>query len=106
MGISGGIFLIALGALLTFAVNVAPSWIDLKATGVIIMLAGGAVLLLTLWYWQNRRRRVAAQYQYRYQRPPPAPQGPEALFPPRDAGRPTKASPADPPSTSPPTDGT
>ncbi|MDQ7906280.1 DUF6458 family protein [Phytohabitans sp. ZYX-F-186] len=97
MGISGGIFLIALGAVLAFAVEVHPWWIDLEATGVIVMLAGGAVLLVTLWYWQDRRRRAAV----RQRRPSPG-----VSLPPPDAGRPTKASPADPPATSPPTDGT
>lgn len=60
MGIGGGIFLITLGAVLAFAIQVDPWWIDLQATGVIVMLAGGAVILVTLWYWQERRRRASA----------------------------------------------
>jgi len=58
MGIGGGIFLIALGAVLTFAIEVDPWWVDLRAVGVIVMLAGGAVVLVTLWYWQERRGRT------------------------------------------------
>ncbi|MFC0531253.1 DUF6458 family protein [Phytohabitans kaempferiae] len=69
MGIGGGIFLIALGAVLAFAIQVNPWWIDLRATGVIVMLAGAAVVLVTLWYWQDRRRRAAAAAEPRL--PPP-----------------------------------
>jgi hypothetical protein len=73
VGIGGGIFLIALGAVLAFAVQVDPWWIDLRATGVIVMLAGGAVVLVTLWYWQDRRRRAAglAQPRLPHDVPPP-----------------------------------
>lgn len=58
MGIGGGIFLIAVGAILTFALRVHPWWIDVDVVGWVLMLAGAAVWLVTLWYWQDRRRRV------------------------------------------------
>lgn len=58
MGISGGIFLIAVGAVLAYALQIDPSWIDLDAMGLILMLSGAAVILVTLWYWRDRRRRV------------------------------------------------
>lgn len=58
MGIGGGIFLIAVGAVLAYALQVDPWWIDLDAMGVILMLSGAAILLITLWYWRDRRRRV------------------------------------------------
>ncbi|MFD0743781.1 DUF6458 family protein [Phytohabitans flavus] len=58
-GYRRGIFLIALGAVLAFAIQVNPWWINLQAAGVIVMLAGGAVILVTLWYWQDRRRRAS-----------------------------------------------
>lgn len=76
MGIGGGIFLIALGAVLAFAVQVDPWWIDLRATGVIVMLAGGAVVLVTLWYWHDRRRRASLGTQSRFpsDAPPPPPE--------------------------------
>lgn len=57
MGIGGGIFLIALGAILAFAVRVEVDIVDLRVAGWILMLAGGTVLVLTLWFWQSRRRR-------------------------------------------------
>jgi cyanate permease len=57
MGIGGGIFLIALGAILAFAVRATFTWIDLHTVGWILMLSGTAVLLLTIWFWQQRRAR-------------------------------------------------
>lgn len=59
MGIGGAIFLIAVGAILAFAVKVDVGWLDLDVVGWVFMLAGLAVLLLTLWFWQDRRRRRA-----------------------------------------------
>jgi len=57
MGIGGGIFLIALGAILAFAVHANLSWIDLHVVGWVLMLAGAAVLGLTIYFWQQRRAR-------------------------------------------------
>src|SRR2546430_8913403 len=57
MGIGGGIFLIALGAILTFAVRANLSWLDLHVVGWILMLSGLTVLGLTIWFWQQRRLR-------------------------------------------------
>jgi membrane protein implicated in regulation of membrane protease activity len=57
MGIGGGIFLIALGAILAFAVHANISWLDLHVVGWVLILAGVAVLWITIWFWQNRRRR-------------------------------------------------
>jgi uncharacterized membrane protein YbhN (UPF0104 family) len=57
MGIGGGIFLIAIGAILTFAVNARISWLDLTVVGWVLMLAGAAVLGLTIYFWQTRRRK-------------------------------------------------
>jgi hypothetical protein len=59
MGIGGGIFLIAVGAILAFAIRIEVSMVDLRTTGWVLMFAGGAVLVLTLWFWQTRRRREA-----------------------------------------------
>jgi hypothetical protein len=57
MGIGGGIFLVAVGAILAFAVKVEMTVIDLRTTGWVLMLAGATVLLLTVWFWHSRRRR-------------------------------------------------
>ena len=59
MGIGGSIFLIAFGAIIAFGVrdrNVGP--LDLTVIGWVLMLAGLAGLLITLWIWNSRKRRV------------------------------------------------
>ena len=61
MGIGWSIFLIAFGAIIAFGVrdrNVGP--LDLTVIGWVLMLAGLAALLITLWVWNSRRRRVVA----------------------------------------------
>ncbi|HET9517799.1 MAG TPA: DUF6458 family protein [Actinoplanes sp.] len=58
MGIGGSIFLIALGAILTFAVNADIGVLDLSVVGWVLMIAGFAGLVITIWFWQNRRRAV------------------------------------------------
>ncbi|MDG4778420.1 DUF6458 family protein [Micromonospora sp. WMMD961] len=60
MGIGGSIFLIALGAILAFAVEADLGWLDLSVVGWVLMLAGVAGLLATLYFWNSRRRRVVA----------------------------------------------
>ena len=66
MGIGGSIFLIALGAILAFAVNAHISGIDINVVGYVLMLAGLVGLLITLWYWNSRRRSsVVSQSQSR-----------------------------------------
>ena len=59
MGIGGGILLVVIGAILTFALRTNVSWLDLHVVGWVLMLAGLAVLVLTIWFWQDRRRRHA-----------------------------------------------
>ena len=58
MGIGGSIFLIAVGAILAFAVHVSLGAISINVIGWILMGAGLIGLLLTLWFWSNRRRTV------------------------------------------------
>lgn len=58
MGIGGSIFLIALGAILAFAVNASVGFLDLNVVGWVLMLAGLVGLILTMWFWQGRRRTV------------------------------------------------
>jgi hypothetical protein len=55
----GSIFLIALGAILTFAVNDQTAGpLDLNVVGWILMLAGLAGLIISLYAWSTRRTRV------------------------------------------------
>jgi len=58
VGIGGSIFLIAVGAILAFAVHVSLGAISINVIGWILMGAGLIGLLLTLWFWSNRRRTV------------------------------------------------
>jgi len=55
MGIGASIFLLALGAILAFAVNAHISGIDLNIVGYVLMLAGLVGLIITVWYWNSRR---------------------------------------------------
>lgn len=48
MGIGISIFLLAVGAVLTFAVDVVAEGVDLDAVGVILMIVGGIGLLWSL----------------------------------------------------------
>ena len=67
MGIGVGIFLLALGAILTFAVDWTLAGLDLHAVGWIPM-ATGAIGLVLFFYFSNRRRAprpVAQQPQMR-----------------------------------------
>jgi hypothetical protein len=53
MGIGVSIFLLAIGAILTFAVNIATRGIDLNTVGVILMVVGGIGLLFSLLFWSS-----------------------------------------------------
>jgi hypothetical protein len=67
MGLGVGIFLIAVGAILTFAVNATTSGVNINTVGWILMAVGAAGVLLSLvfwstWagpgYWSSSRRRT------------------------------------------------
>jgi hypothetical protein len=64
MGIGISVFLIAVGAILTFAVHVAVSGVDVGTVGVSLMIAGGIGLLWSLLVLGSAGRRtvVAADY--------------------------------------------
>jgi hypothetical protein len=79
MTIGTSIVLIAIGAILKYAVTAHVSGIDLQTVGTILMLVGILGLILSLIYtfaWSGgaRRRRERTEY---YEAPPPPP-------PPRD----------------------
>lgn len=61
MGIGVGIFLIAVGAVLTFAVEATVSGIDINTVGVILMVVGALGLLLDLVIFAPRRRTVVTE---------------------------------------------
>ncbi len=59
MGIGTSIFLIAVGAILNYAVTASVSGVDLATVGVILMVVGIAGLVISLLYtliWADRTR--------------------------------------------------
>jgi Domain of unknown function (DUF6458) len=53
MGLGVSIFLIAVGAILAWAVDVNTNGIDLNLVGVILMIVGILGLLLSLIFWSS-----------------------------------------------------
>ena len=53
MGIGVSIFLLAVGAILTFATDVRASGIDLDTVGVILMICGVIGLLTSMLFWNS-----------------------------------------------------
>ena len=84
MGIAVSLLLIALGAILAWAVNEEPSGLDLDAVGIILIVVGLVGFVLSLLWWQSwwgggyfRRRATYADPRYAdprydYDAPPPA----------------------------------
>ena len=60
MGIGAGVFLLAVGAVLAFAVHYTVSGINIQTIGVILMIAGVIGILLDLAIFMPRRRRTVA----------------------------------------------
>lgn len=57
MNIGVSLFLLTIGAILTFAVDVSIRGLDLTTVGVILMVVGGVWFLLSLILLANRRGR-------------------------------------------------
>ena len=53
MGIGVSLFLIALGAVLTFATDVSLSGLSLDVVGVILMVVGALGLVLSMIFWSS-----------------------------------------------------
>lgn len=53
MGISVSLLLIAVGAVLTWAVTATASGVDLDVVGVILMVVGGIGLVLSVIFWSS-----------------------------------------------------
>ena len=51
MGIGVSLFLLAVGAILTFAVDAELAGVDIDVVGIILMIVGGLGLLLTLLFF-------------------------------------------------------
>ncbi len=73
MTIGGSIALFVIGAILRFAITWNSVYIDIKAIGVILMVAGLVCLGISIWLLVARRRRRASAEVYeqrRYVEPP------------------------------------
>jgi hypothetical protein len=67
VGIGFGIFLMAVGAILAWAVNFPNSVVDWHTVGLILLVAGAVVTALSFFFWDSwggytviRRRRPVA----------------------------------------------
>jgi len=60
MGIGVSILLIAVGAILAFAVEAEVAGIDIQVVGLILMVVGLLGLIMTAFIWGPRNRRGAA----------------------------------------------
>jgi uncharacterized membrane protein len=78
MALGTALFLIAVGAILRFAITASTSGVNIHTIGVILMIVGGVGLVISLFWmsvWADRRRRTAARYpadEY-YSGPPAGP---------------------------------
>lgn len=73
MTIGGSIALIVIGAILTWGITWQPTYVDLQAIGVILMIAGVAGLAISVAFTVNRRRgraRADVYEERRYTEPP------------------------------------
>ena len=53
MGIGASIFLLALGAILAFAIEFEAEGIDLNTVGIILMIVGAVGILLSMMFWST-----------------------------------------------------
>jgi hypothetical protein len=53
MGIGVSVFLLAVGAILTFALDAEVSGIDLDMVGIILMVVGVIGLLMSMMFWST-----------------------------------------------------
>jgi hypothetical protein len=65
VGIGTSLFLIAIGAILKFAVDASVSGIEIATVGVILMVVGVVGLLISLFFLGEWRRRYRAPVEER-----------------------------------------
>jgi hypothetical protein len=75
MTIGGSILLIAIGAILKWAVTASVSWIDIQTVGTILFVLGivGLCLALFFTFWSPRQRSRRTEETRVVRRPPPDP---------------------------------
>ncbi len=67
MALGTSLFLIAVGAILRFAVTASTSAVNIQTVGVILMIVGAVGLLVSLFWmivWADRRRAAAPEDPY------------------------------------------
>jgi hypothetical protein len=75
IAIVSAIILIAVGAILKWAITAHVSWINLETAGTVLFVLGLVALALAIaytFYWSGRRRAPVAEDPY-YDRRPPGP---------------------------------
>ncbi|HEX6235209.1 MAG TPA: DUF6458 family protein [Jiangellaceae bacterium] len=72
MGIGVGIFLLAIGAILAFAIEWDPAGVSVDVMGWILMIAGALAILLELLVFAPRRRAGRTVTERTYDDEPPA----------------------------------
>jgi hypothetical protein len=77
MTIGGSLFLIAVGAILKWAVTAHLSWINLQTAGTVLFVVGLVGLFVSLVYtfWWAQRARPSADDATRSMTPPPRDRG-------------------------------
>jgi Domain of unknown function (DUF6458) len=63
MGIGVSVFLLAVGAILAFAVHATLAGLDIRVVGWILMAAGAVGLILTVAFFAPRSRRTVVETQ-------------------------------------------
>ncbi len=53
MGIGVSVFLLAVGAIMTFALNVTTNGLDLDTVGIILMVVGALGLVISMLFWSS-----------------------------------------------------
>jgi hypothetical protein len=61
MGIGASVFMLAVGAIITFAFNIRVGWLDLDIVGWVLMGAGALGLIMALSIFNRRRTTVVEQ---------------------------------------------
>jgi hypothetical protein len=64
-----GIFLIAVGAIIRYALNISVAGVEEGTIGLILMIAGAAIIVFWLISLMATRNRPAAGYDATYERP-------------------------------------
>jgi uncharacterized protein DUF6458 len=61
MGIGASVFMLALGAIITFAFNLRVGWLDLDVVGWVLMAAGAFGLIMSLMVLNRRRSTTVVE---------------------------------------------